>query len=78
MLLIYRLQMSVTDINDNKVLNWNTKIQIVIKSYLKTLKRFKTKILKTLLRKRITITAALEAYLEPSESSMKEIFCVNN
>ena len=78
MLLIYRLQMSVTDINDNKVLNWNTKIQIVIKSYLKTLKRFKTKILKTLLRKRITITAALEAYLEPSESSMKELFCVNN
>ena len=70
--------MSVTDINDNKVLNWNTKIQIVIKSYLKTLKRFKTKILKTLLRKRITITAALEAYLEPSESSVKELFCVNN
>ena len=78
MLLICRLQMSVTDINDNKVLYWNRKIQIVMKSYLKTLKRFKTKILKTLLRKRITITAALEAYLEPSESLMKELFCVNN
>ena len=41
MLLICRRQMSVTDVNDNKVLNWNTKIQIVTTSYLKTLKRFK-------------------------------------
>ena len=33
--------MSVTDTNENKVLNWNTKIQIVTKSYLKALKRLK-------------------------------------
>ena len=41
MLLICRRQMFVTDTNENKVLNWNTKIQIVTKSYLKTLKRLK-------------------------------------
>ena len=35
--------MSVTDINDNKVLNWNPKIQILTKFYLKTLKRLKNK-----------------------------------
>ena len=33
--------MFVTDTNENNVLNWNTKIQIVTKSYLKTLKRLK-------------------------------------
>ena len=43
MLLICRPQMSVTDINDNKVLNWNPKIQILTKFYLKTLKRLKNK-----------------------------------
>ena len=41
MLLICRQKISVTDINENKVLNWNTKIQIVTKSYLKTLKTLK-------------------------------------
>ena len=41
MLLICHRQMSVTDTNENKVLNWNTKIQIVTKSYPKTLKRLK-------------------------------------
>ena len=41
MLLIFRQQMSVTDTNENKVLKWNTKIQFVTKSYLKTLKRLK-------------------------------------
>ena len=33
--------MSVTDTNENKVLNWNKKIQIAIKSSLITLKRLK-------------------------------------
>ena len=33
--------MSATDTNENKVLNWNTKVQIVTKSYLETLKRLK-------------------------------------
>ena len=33
--------MLVTDTNENKALNWNTKIQIVTKSYLKILKRLK-------------------------------------
>ena len=33
--------MSVTDTNENKVLNWNKKIQVAIKSYLITLKRLK-------------------------------------
>ena len=33
--------MSVTDTNENKVLNWNKKMQIAIKSYLITLKRLK-------------------------------------
>ena len=33
--------MSVTDTNENKVLNWNKKIQIAMKSYLITLKRLK-------------------------------------
>ena len=33
--------MFVTDTNENKVLNWNTKIQIATKSYLKTPKRLK-------------------------------------
>ena len=41
MLLICLRQMLVTDINKNKVLNWNAKIQFVMKSYLKTLKRLK-------------------------------------
>ena len=41
MLLICHQQMFVTDTNENNVLNWNTKIQIVTKSYLKTLKRLK-------------------------------------
>ena len=41
MLLICRRQMSATDTNENKVLNWNTKVQIVTKSYLETLKRLK-------------------------------------
>ena len=35
--------MSVTDTNENKVLNWNKKIQIAMKSYLITLKRLKKK-----------------------------------
>ena len=35
--------MSVTDTNENKVLNWSKKIQIAIKSYLITLKRLKKK-----------------------------------
>ena len=69
MLLMCRRQMSVTEINENQVLNWNTKIQIITKSYLKTLKTLKkTKILETFLCNRITITVALEAYLEPSET----------
>ena len=33
--------MSVTDTNENNVLNWNKKIQIAMKSYLITLKRLK-------------------------------------
>ena len=33
--------MSVTDTNENKVLNWNAKIQIAMKSYLITLNRLK-------------------------------------
>ena len=41
MLLMCRRQMSVTEINENQVLNWNTKIQIITKSYLKTLKTLK-------------------------------------
>ena len=41
MLLICRWQMFVTDTNEDKVLNWNTKRQIVTKSYLKTLKSLK-------------------------------------
>ena len=41
MLLICRGQMSVTDTNENKVWNWNMKIQIATKSYLITLKRLK-------------------------------------
>ena len=39
--LICHRQMFVTDANENEVLNWNTKIQIVTKSYLKTLERLK-------------------------------------
>ena len=79
MLLICRQKISVTDINENKVLNWNTKIQIVTKSYLKTLKTLKkNKILETFLCNKITITVALEAYLEPSDTSTNELFCVNN
>ena len=35
--------MSVTDTNESKVLNWNKKIRIAIKSYLITLKRLKKK-----------------------------------
>ena len=70
--------MSVTDTNENKVLNWNKKIQIAMKSYLITLKRLKNKIPKTFLCKRITMIVALEAYLEPDETSTKELFCVNN
>ena len=78
MRLVCRRQMSVTDTNENKVLNWNTKIQIATKSYLKTLKRLKTKIPKIFLCNRITMTVALDAYLEPGETSTKEFFCVNN
>ena len=63
--------MFVTDTYDNNVLNWNTKIQIATKSYLKTLP-------KTLLCNRITMTVALEAYLEPSGTSTMELFCENN
>ena len=70
--------MSVTETNENKVLNWNTKIQIAMKSYLITLKMLKTQIPKTFLCKRITMIVALEAYLEPDETSTKELFCVNN
>ena len=33
--------MFVTDTNENNVLNWNTKIEIVTKYHLKTLKRLK-------------------------------------
>ena len=68
--------MPVTDTNENRILNWNTEIQIAMKSYLITLKRL-TKIQKTFLCKRITMIVALEAYLEPGETSTKELFCVN-
>ena len=71
--------MSVTDTNENQVLNWNKKIQIAIKSYLITLKRLKNpKFQKIILCKRIIMVVALEAYLQPGETSMKELFCVNN
>ena len=71
--------MSVTDTNENKVLNWNKKIQIAIKSYLITLKRLKRpKFRKIILCKRIIMVVALEAYLQLGETSMKELFCVNN
>ena len=70
--------MSVTDTNENKVLNWNTKIQIAMQSYLITLKRFKNPNSKTFLCTRITMIVALEAYLEPDETFTKELFCVNN
>ena len=71
--------MSVTDTSENKVLNWNKKIQIAIKSYLITLKRLKKpKFRKIILCKRIIMVVALEAYLQPGETSMKELFCVNN
>ena len=67
--------MSVTDTNENKVLNWNRKIQIAIKSYLITLKRLKKpKFRKIILCKRIIMAVALEAYLQPGETSMKELF----
>ena len=71
--------MSVTDTNENKVLNWNKKIQIAIKSYLITLKRLKKpKFRKIILCRRIIMVVALEAYLQPGETSMKELFCANN
>ena len=41
---------------------------------MKTLKRLKTKIPKTFLCNKIRITIALEAYLEPSKTSMKKLF----
>ena len=67
--------MSVTDTNENKVLNWNRKIQIAIKSYLITLKRLKKpKFRKIILCKRIIMVVALEAYLQAGETSMKELF----
>ena len=70
--------MSVTDTNEDKVLNWNKKIQIAIKSYLITLKRLKPKFRKIIPCKRIIMVVALEAYLQPGETSMKKLFCVNN
>ena len=70
--------MSVTETNKNKVLNWNTKIQIAMKSYLITLKRLRNPNSKTFLCKRITMIVTLDAYLEPDETSRKEIFCINN
>ena len=70
--------MSVTETNENKVLNWNTKIQIAMKSYLITLKRLKIPNSKTFLCKWIAMIVALEAYLEPDETSATELFCVNN
>ena len=66
--------MSVTDTNENKVLKWNMKIQTVAKSYLKTLKRLKNKYCKTFLCYRITMAVALEAYLEPNETSTMGLF----
>ena len=41
MLPICHRQIFATEANENEVLNWNTKIQIVTKSYLKTLKKLK-------------------------------------
>ena len=73
MLLIFRRQMSVTDTNDNIVLKWNTEIQIVTKSYLKTLKRSKNQYSRNMCS-RITMAVALEAYLEPNETSAKGFF----
>ena len=70
--------MSVTDTNENKVLKWNMKIQNVTKSYLKTLKRLKKQYSENILCNRITMTVALEAYLEPNEKSTKGLFLVNN
>ena len=71
--------MSVTDTNENKVLNWNKKIQIAIKSYLITLKRLKKpKFRKIILCRRIIMVVALEAYFQPGETSVKELFCANN
>ena len=50
------------------------KIQIVTKSDLKTLKRLKNQYWKTFLCNRITMAVALEAYLEPNETSTKWLF----
>ena len=69
--------MFVTDTNENNVFNWNTKMQIVTKSYSKTLKRLKV-FRKIFLCNRITMTVALEAYLKPNETSTMEFFYVNN
>ena len=66
MQLICHWQMFVTDTKENKVLNWYTKLQILTKPYLETLKRLKKTFSKTFLCNRITMTVALEAYLEPS------------
>ena len=74
MLLIFRRQMSVTNTNENKVLKWNTKIQTVTKSYLKTLKRSKNQYSENILCHRITMAVALEAYLQPNEASTKGFF----
>ena len=52
-------------------------MQIVTKSYSKTLKRLKV-FRKIFLCNRITMTVALEAYLKPNETSTMEFFCVNN
>ena len=65
MQLICHWQMFVTDTKENKVLNWYTKLQILAKPYLETLKRLKKTFPKTFLCNRITMTVALEAYLEP-------------
>ena len=59
--------MSVTDTNENKALKRNTKMKIA-----------KIKIPKTFLCNRIRISVALEVYLESSEASTKEYFCVYN